>query len=97
MWARLLAWSPGATGSLPKRSSPHTGTEKTTFAGVSNYQNRGIRPRLLGDDRDFLPQAMEGDKRRTVLCLDWENGDRLWQAGVDAMERVVQETQKNEK
>ena len=41
---------------------------------------------IVWNDKVLLTQAMDGGRRRTVLCLDAATGEKLWQAGVDAVE-----------
>ncbi len=41
---------------------------------------------IVWENRVFVTQPMQEGKRRTVICFDRLTGQRLWQAGVDAVE-----------
>jgi outer membrane protein assembly factor BamB len=92
----LIAASAGPTGAAdwpafrgadgrsvsPDKSLPaEWGPEKNVRWRIHLPERSNGSPIVWGD-RVFLAQAVEKDKRRTVMCFDRRDGKLLWQSGV---------------
>src|SRR5262245_32056207 len=50
---------------------------------------RGNSTPIVWNERVFVTQAVEEEKRRTLMCFDRRNGKLLWQTGVTSVENEV--------
>jgi outer membrane protein assembly factor BamB len=70
-----------AESNLPLGWSP---TENIVWK--TKLPQRGNSTPIVWDDRIFLTQAVENEKRRTLMCLDAADGQLLWHVGTDYAE-----------
>src|SRR3954466_6619418 len=76
----------GRSGSNDKGLPPKGGREKNVRWRVDLPGKSNGSPVVWGD-RVFVAQAVEKDKRRTVMCFGRADGKLLWQSGVAYAEK----------
>ena len=77
------AWrGPEGTGVTAETDLPLEWSRDKNVAWRIELPDKGNSTPIIWEDRVFLNQAIESEKRRTLMCLDRTTGKLLWQSGV---------------
>jgi outer membrane protein assembly factor BamB len=78
---------PQGTGIAEERNLPlHWGTNENVLWKVP-LPERGNSTPVIWADKVFITQAIESQKRRTLMCFDRSNGKLLWEQGITFREK----------
>lgn len=72
----------GGQGISTERDLPLRWSATENIRWKAPLPDRGNATPVIWGDRIFVPQAVENDRRRTLLCLSRKDGRVLWQQGV---------------
>lgn len=72
---------PNGDGSTPEQVFPTTWSATENIRWKMPLPDRGNSSPIVWDGKVFVTQAIDEDKRRTVMCFDRRNGKLLWQQG----------------
>src|SRR2546426_11865301 len=77
------AWrGPQGIGVCTEKGLPLHWSTNENVRWRSPLPERGNSTPVIWGNRVFVTQALEKEKRRTLLCFDRSNGKQLWQSGV---------------
>lgn len=73
---------PQLTGVSSESDLPIKWTKTDNVRWRVDLPGPGNSSPIVWKDRVFVSQAVEAEKRRTLMCFDRSNGELLWQSGV---------------
>lgn len=82
--ANWPSWRGGIDGSslVQDKGVPTRWSPKENIKWRIDLPDRGNSTPIIWGERIFLTQAIEAEKRRTLMCLNRQDGKLLWQQGV---------------
>lgn len=78
---------PEGTGITEERDLPLHWSTNQNVLWKTPLPERGNSTPIIWKDKVFITQAIEKEKRRTLMCFDRTNGKLLWQQGVAFREK----------
>ena len=75
------------TGISSEKNLPLTWSPTNNVKWRIDLPERGNSSPIVWGDRVFVAQAVGGENRRTLICLDHASGKVLWQSGVTYTDR----------
>src|SRR5689334_4570016 len=85
--ANWPAWrGPEGTGISPEKNLPLRWSTNENVRWRTGLPERGNSTPIIWENRVFVTQAIEREKRRALMCFDRASGRLLWQAGPTVME-----------
>jgi len=82
------AWrGPDADGVTHEKNLPLDWSDSKNIRWKVSLPDRGNSTPVVWGDRIFLTQSLEGEGRRTVMCLNRADGKSLWQSGATWKEK----------
>lgn len=73
---------PAGTGISAEKTIPPSWSAKQNILWKIDLPDRGNSSPIVVGDKVFITQAIEKEKRRTLMCFNRGNGELLWQSGV---------------
>src|SRR6478672_2987056 len=81
--ANWPSWrGPDGTGVTGEKNLPEKWSAKENVKWRVELPERSNSSPVVWGDRVFVPQALSGEKRRTLICFNRADGKQLWQSGV---------------